>query len=64
MSALAEQLDYLEAPRAFYRERIRAGASSTEIPFATKEELRESQLRQPPFGEHLCAPPRTSCAST
>ena len=33
-----------------------AAASSPAIPFTTKQELRESQQRNPPFGEHLCAP--------
>jgi len=28
------------------------------IPFTTKQEIRESQEKAPPFGEHLCAPAR------
>ena len=56
MSALADQLDYLEASSAFYRERIQGRRTLTELPFTTKDELRESQRREPPFGEHLCAP--------
>ena len=56
MTALAEQLDYLEASSAFYRERIRGRRALGDLPFTTKEELRESQRRSPPFGEHLCAP--------
>ncbi len=57
MSALAAQLDYLEARSTFYRERIQGRRELTELPFTTKDELRESQHRSPPFGEHLCADP-------
>ena len=57
MSALTEQLDYLEASSAFYRERIRGARALEDIPFTTKDELRASQHREPPFGEHLCARP-------
>ena len=56
MSALAEQLEYLEATSSFYRERIRGARELAAIPFTTKQELRESQQSSPPFGEHLCAP--------
>lgn len=56
MSALAEQLSYLEAASPFYRERIRGRRELAGIPFTTKADLRESQRRSPPFGEHLCAP--------
>jgi phenylacetate-CoA ligase len=56
MTALADQLEYLEASSAFYRARIRGRRTLEEIPFTTKAELRESQRRSPPFGEHLCAP--------
>jgi phenylacetate-CoA ligase len=56
VSALAEQLDYLEATSPFYRERIRGRRDLAALPFTTKEELRESQRRDPPFGAHLCAP--------
>ena len=55
-SALDAQLDYLEATSPFYRERIRGRRDLVELPFTTKQELRESQLSSPPFGEHLCAP--------
>ena len=55
-AALARQLDYLEAASAFYRDRIRGRRALADLPFTTKEELRESQRRDPPFGEHLCAP--------
>ena len=56
MSALAEQLEYLEATSSFYRARIRGARELAAIPFTTKQELRESQQSSPPFGEHLCAP--------
>jgi phenylacetate-CoA ligase len=55
VSALEQQLAYLEAASPFYRERIRGRRVLAELPFTTKAELRESQLRRPPFGEHLCA---------
>jgi phenylacetate-CoA ligase len=57
VTALEAQLDYLEARSAFYRERIRGRRTLTDLPLLTKEELRASQQRQPPFGEHLCARP-------
>ena len=61
MSALREQLDYLEASSPFYAERLRGARVETaadlpRLPFITKEELREGQRRDPPFGPHLCAP--------
>ena len=59
MSALQEQLAYLEASSPFYAERLRGvqtGADLARIPFTTKEELREGQRADPPFGPHLCAP--------
>jgi phenylacetate-CoA ligase len=62
--ALQEQLEYLEASSPFYRERLRGvrervyePADLVRLPFTTKEELREGQRAQPPFGPHLCAPP-------
>ena len=62
MSALQEQLAYLEASSEFYRERlrgmrgrVRAPADLRHLPFTTKEELREGQRHDPPFGPHLCA---------
>ena len=58
MSALSDQLDYLEASSAFYRERIQGRRELAALPFTTKDELRASQQRQPPFGEHLCADPK------
>ena len=64
MSALHEQLAYLEASSAFYaerlrgvREQVRSAADLPLLPFTTKEELREGQQAEPPFGPHLCAPP-------
>ena len=61
MSALREQLRYLEASSPFYAERLRGvpvydAADLPRLPFLTKEELREGQRREPPFGPHLCAP--------
>jgi phenylacetate-CoA ligase len=63
VSALQEQLAYLEASSGFYRERLRGvrervqtPADLPQLPFTTKEELREGQRRDPPFGSHLCAP--------
>ena len=64
MSALQEQLAYLEASSPFYAERlrgvrdqVRSPADLPLLPFTTKEELREGQRVDPPFGPHLCAPP-------
>jgi phenylacetate-CoA ligase len=61
VSALREQLEYLEASSPFYAERLRGArvesvADLARLPFTTKEELREGQRREPPFGSHLCAP--------
>ena len=61
MSALAEQLAYLEASSPFYAERLRgarveSAADLRHLPLTTKDELREGQRREPPFGPHLCAP--------
>jgi phenylacetate-CoA ligase len=63
VSALAEQLAYLEASSPFYagrlrglRERVRSAADLPLLPFTTKEDLREGQRADPPFGPHLCAP--------
>jgi phenylacetate-CoA ligase len=62
--ALQEQLAYLESSSAFYAERlrgkregVRGRADLPRLPFTTKEDLREGQRREPPFGPHLCAPP-------
>ena len=56
MSALQEQLAYLEASSPFYAERLRGATDLSQLPFTTKEELREGQRADPPFGPHLCAP--------
>jgi phenylacetate-CoA ligase len=61
VSALREQLEYLEASSPFYAERLRGArvenaADLARVPFTTKEELREGQRAEPPFGPHLCAP--------
>ena len=61
MSALQEQLAYLEGSSPFYRERLRAvretsHADLPRLPFTTKDQLREGQRRDPPFGPQLCAP--------
>jgi phenylacetate-CoA ligase len=64
VKALQEQLAYLESSSAFYAERLRGvrrevrePADLPRLPFTTKEELRDGQRREPPFGPHLCAPP-------
>ena len=64
MSALQEHLAYLEASSPFYaerlrgvREQVRTAGDLPRLPFTTKEELREGQRTDPPFGPHLCAPP-------
>jgi phenylacetate-CoA ligase len=61
VSALLEQLAYLEASSEFYARRlrgvrVRSAADLARLPFTTKEELREGQRRDPPFGPQLCAP--------
>jgi phenylacetate-CoA ligase len=61
VSALREQLEYLEASSPFYAERVRgvavdSAADLPRLPFTTKEELRAGQRADPPFGPHLCAP--------
>jgi phenylacetate-CoA ligase len=63
VSALQDQLAYLEASSEFYCERLRGirehvqtPADLAQLPFMTKDELREGQRLDPPFGPHLCAP--------
>jgi phenylacetate-CoA ligase len=63
VSALQDQLAYLEASSPFYRERlrgvrdrVRTPGDLRELPFTTTEELRDGQRCDPPFGQHLCAP--------
>jgi phenylacetate-CoA ligase len=58
---LVEQLAYLERSSPFYAERlagagISCAADLPRLPFTTKDELRDGQRREPPFGVHLCAP--------
>jgi phenylacetate-CoA ligase len=64
VSVLSEQLAYLEATSSFYaaqlrgvREHVRTAADLPRLPYTTKEELREGQRLEPPFGPHLCASP-------
>jgi phenylacetate-CoA ligase len=63
VSVLQDQLAYLEASSAFYAERlrgvrshVRTAADLPRVPFTTKEDLRDGQRADPPFGPHLCAP--------
>jgi phenylacetate-CoA ligase len=57
LSALAAQLEYLERSSPFYADRIAGSRQLESLPFMTKAEVRESQRRRPPFGDHLCAAP-------
>jgi phenylacetate-CoA ligase len=64
VKALQDQLEYLEVASPFYRERlrgvregVRTVSDLSRLPFTTKEELRDGQRREPPFGPHLCASP-------
>jgi phenylacetate-CoA ligase len=62
---LARQLDYLFARSLFYKEKFQTAGirrkdyrrlpDLVKFPFTTKEELRESQTAQPPFGKHVAA---------
>jgi phenylacetate-CoA ligase len=63
VTGLQEQLAYLEASSPFYaerlrgvREHVRGPEDLPRLPFTTKDELREGQREDPPFGPHLCAP--------
>jgi phenylacetate-CoA ligase len=63
VNGLEEQLAYLEGSSSFYAERlrgvrghVRSAADLPRLPFTTKDELREGQREDPPFGPHLCAP--------
>jgi len=62
------QIDYLFANSAFYRKKLKAAGFSDpasvgglenlkNIPFTEKDELRQSQAEDPPFGEHLACDP-------
>jgi phenylacetate-CoA ligase len=62
VTVLEQQLAYLAASSPFYAERlrgveVRTPADLPRLPFTTKEELRQGQQAEPPFGLHLCAPP-------
>lgn len=61
---LKKQIKYIFSNSTFYRKKLRQAGISPEdiktvkdlqkIPITTKEELRESQAKRPPFGEQLC----------
>jgi phenylacetate-CoA ligase len=60
---LSRQLSYLADRSPLYRRklgglagRLRRTDDLRAVEYTTKEELRASQERDPPFGEHLCAP--------
>lgn len=59
---LQEQLDYVVANSALYREtlgglreRVTSLAALSALPFTTKEDVRKSLVAQPPLGRHLAA---------
>jgi phenylacetate-CoA ligase len=56
---LREQIAYLREASPFYAARIDGpvndAADLRGVPFLTKDELREGQRGDPPFGPHLCA---------
>jgi phenylacetate-CoA ligase len=58
---LRDQLDHLASASEFYAERLegrgRTLADLPHLPLLTKADLRESQRRRPPLGEHLCVSP-------
>ncbi len=65
-AAYRAQLDYLFAKSAFYRAKLTAAGFASaaaaggldriaELPFTTKDELRQSQQESPPLGTHLAA---------
>jgi phenylacetate-CoA ligase len=57
---LRDQVDYLREQSPFYAARLDAPVTSVEdlqhVEFLGKDELREGQRAEPPFGRHLCAP--------
>jgi phenylacetate-CoA ligase len=56
-----EQLAYLLERSPFYREKFAghdAGAALEDLPFTTKQELRDTVTPEHPFGAHLCVDPR------
>jgi phenylacetate-CoA ligase len=64
---LADQVSRCYERTPFYRRKLAAGGVRPEqverledlarLPFTTKEELRESQAAEPPFGDFVCADP-------
>jgi phenylacetate-CoA ligase len=58
---LRDQVRHLESTSPFYAARlrgtdVRGAADLPQLPFTTKDELREGQRLDPPLGVHLCAP--------
>lgn len=63
---LRKQIEYLMKNSPFYRRKlkeagvtardIRTVADITKLPFTTKDELRESQIKKPPLGEQAAVP--------
>src|SRR5205085_3819059 len=61
-AVLREQIEYLREASPFYAARLGGGTvrrlpDLAHIALLTKDELREGQRAEPPFGPHLCAPP-------
>jgi phenylacetate-CoA ligase len=58
---LRRQVEYLRERSPFYAARLGAPVKSLEdlrhVEFLSKDDLREGQRAEPPFGPHLCAPP-------
>src|SRR5205814_7095997 len=57
---LRDQIDYLREHSQFYAARLDAPVRTLEdlrhVEFLSKDDLREGQRAEPPFGPHLCAP--------
>jgi len=56
-----EQLAYVLERSPFYREKFAGhdvGAALEDLPFTTKQELRDTVTPEHPFGAHLCVDPR------
>jgi phenylacetate-CoA ligase len=57
---LRRQIDYLREHSPFYAARlsgpVKTAADLRHVEFLWKEDLREGQRTEPPFGPHLCAP--------
>jgi phenylacetate-CoA ligase len=68
LEALRERLDYVRERSPFYRRKLDAAGIRPEkiktledartIPFTEKEELRQSQVANPPWGDFACIEPR------